>query len=134
MKALDLKTWVIWALRKASYRWPARQAALRRAAADKADYLRWPGEKVSKLVRNFYFCKYCEQVFSRKGVSVDHIEPVVDPKTGWQGFDEYIRRMFCSEAGFQILCGECHDAKTKKENKGRKRGKRGKGKDHSDRS
>ena len=131
MKSIDLKTWVIWALRKASYRWPARQAALRTASATKEDYREFPGEKVSKLVRNFYFCKYCGQVFSRKGVSVDHIQPVVDPKKGWQGFDEYIRRLFCEKDGFQILCGECHDAKTARENKNRKRGKRGK--DHSDR-
>ena len=116
MKSIDLKTWVVWALRKASYRWPARQAALRHAAATKAEYVQHQGEGVSKLVRNFYFCAKCKLVFSRKGVSVDHIEPVVDPRKGWQGFDEYIRRMFCSETGFQILCGPCHDKKTKKEN------------------
>jgi 5-methylcytosine-specific restriction endonuclease McrA len=121
---VDLRTWVIWALRKASYRWPPRGACLRAAAADKSDYLRWPGEKVSKLVRNYYFCAHCENVFSRKGVSIDHIEPVVDPRKGWQGFDEYIKRMFCSEAGFQILCSACHDIKTKKENKIRQKYRR----------
>ena len=116
MKSIDLKTWVIWALRKASYRWPARQAALRHAGVTKEEYQKKPGEKVSKLVRNFYACAKCDLRFSRKGVSIDHIEPVVNPKTGWEGFDEYIRRMFCSESGFQLLCGPCHDAKTKKEN------------------
>lgn len=112
---IDLKTWVIWCLRKASYRWPPRQAALRNAAVSKAFYLKHPGEKVSKLVRNFYQCAKCKLAFSRKGVSIDHVDPVVDPKRGWQGFDEYIKRMFCSEDGFQILCGTDHDAKTAKE-------------------
>lgn len=125
---MDLKTWVIWSLRKASYRWPPRNAALRKSAATKAEYDKLPGEKVSKLVRNFYRCKACKKVFSRKGVSIDHIKPVVNPKRGWQGFDEYIRRMFCGADGFQILCGKCHDAKTAKEREVRKEAKKGKAK------
>jgi hypothetical protein len=115
MKTIDLKTWVVWALRKASYRWPPRNAALRASSATKAEYAKNPGEKVSKLVRNFYRCAICKKVFSRKGVSIDHIAPVVDPRRGWQGFDEYVKRMFCSEKGFQIICGKDHDAKTAKE-------------------
>ena len=111
----DLKTWVIWCLRKASYRWPPRQAALREAAVSKVYYLKHPGEKVSKLVRNFYKCAKCKLAFSRKGVSIDHVDPVVDPRRGWQGFDEYIKRMFCGKDGFQILCGTDHDEKTARE-------------------
>lgn len=118
---IDLKQWVIWTLRKASYRWPPRQEALHNASVSKADYLKRPGEKVSKLVRNFYRCSKCFRVFSRKGVSIDHIEPVVDPRKGWQGFDVYIKRMFCAVYGFQVLCSTCHDAKTAKENIVRKK-------------
>jgi len=120
MKPIDLKTWVIWSLRKASYRWPPRNAALREAACTKAQYAKKPGEKVSKLVRNFYRCEKCRLVYARTGVSIDHIKPVVDPKKGWQGFDEYIARMFVGVSGFQILCTRCHDEKTKRENKIRK--------------
>lgn len=121
---MDLKTWVIWSLRKASYRWPPRNAALRAASATKAEYDKKPGEKVSKLVRNFYRCKRCSMVFSRKGVSIDHIKPVVDPNRGWKNFDEYIARMFVGASGFQILCNKCHDAKTKKEGEVRKEAKK----------
>jgi hypothetical protein len=121
---VDLRTWVIWALRKASYRWPPRQAALQAMRAARADFRKHGGEKVSKLVRNFYFCAHCDKVFSRKGVSIDHVEPVVDPRHGWQGFDEYIKRMFCLVDGFQILCHNCHDTKTKKENKIRQKYRR----------
>ena len=120
MKPIDLKTWVIWSLRKASYRWPPRNACLREAACTKEQYAKKPGEKVSKLVRNFYRCEKCRLVYGRKGVSIDHIKPVIDPKKGWQGFDEYIARMFVGVSGFQILCKECHDEKTKRENKIRK--------------
>ncbi len=117
---VDLKTWVIWALRKASYRWPPRQQALRDAAATREDYNKYGAERVSKLVRNFYWCAKCEEVFSRKGVSIDHVVPVVDTRMGWQGFDEFIRRMFCDVSGFQILCSNCHDTKTQRENKVRR--------------
>ena len=118
-KPMDLKTWVVWSLRKASYRWPPRNAALRASACTKEQYAKAPGEKVSKLVRNFYRCKGCALVFSRKGVSIDHIKPVIDPKKGFQGFDVYIPRMFVPVAGFQILCDKCHDAKTKRETRTR---------------
>lgn len=51
-------------------------------------------------------------------VNHDHIEPIV-PLEGYTGGDwnwhEYIERMFCDDVGFQILCSECHDIKTKKE-------------------
>ena len=110
---MDLQTWVRWSLRKASYRWPPRNAALRAAAVtvgkNSAILKKFP------RCRNFYTCAGCKEVLPRKGVSIDHIDPVVDPKKGWQGFDQYINRMFCNAAGFQILCKVCHDAKTKTE-------------------
>lgn len=120
---IDLNTWLRWTLRKASYRWPPRNAALRAAACTKEQYAKHPGERVSKLVRNFYRCAKCRLVFSRKGVSIDHIKPVVDPKRGYRSLDEYAIRMFCSADGFQILCKVCHDAKTKAETGIRKKHK-----------
>ena len=47
---------------------------------------------------------------------MDHIDPVVNPETGFTTFDDYIERMFCGVAGFQVLCKSCHDAKTYLEN------------------
>jgi len=112
-KANSFRTWMIWQLRRLSYRWPPRQAALRGAqrvvtAALKKEYPR---------CRNFYQCAVCGEVFSRKEVSVDHIDPVIDPKRGWQGFEVYIKRLFCGAQGFQIICSDCHDAKTAHERK-----------------
>jgi len=121
MKPVDLKTWVIWSLRKASYRWPPRNACLRDAKVEvgKSSAI----QKEYPRVRNFYECAGCEETYPRQQVSIDHIKPVVDPKKGWQGFDEYISRMFCGPDGFQILCKDCHDTKTKRENKVRKENK-----------
>lgn len=115
MPAKDLKQFVQWTLRKASYRWAPRSAAFRAAGSTKEAYRKNPGEKVSKLVRNFFRCAICKKIFSRKGVSADHIVPVVDPKKGWESLEVYVERLFCSADGFQIICKADHDAKTKKE-------------------
>ena len=119
-KAGSFKEWVVWQLRRLSYRWPARSAAFRRAAASRTDYRNNPGETVTKRVRNFYFCEKCKRVFSRKGVTADHKLPVIDPKKGFENFDVYIRRLFCEAFGFQIICNHCHDKKTKSETQVRK--------------
>ena len=51
---------------------------------------------------------------------VDHINPVVDPRCGFVSWDELIKRLFCEEEGFQLLCVSCHKAKTKDEREDRK--------------
>ena len=52
----------------------------------------------------------------RHSIAVDHRTPVVDPLTGWTNWDDYVERMFCEESGFDILCHDHHDEKTKGEN------------------
>jgi len=126
-KAPSFKTWIIWTLRKASYRWPARSAAFRKAAATLREFkTNWgiDPKAVNRRVRNFYWCKLCTQVFPRKLVSADHITPVIDPFRGFVDWNEYIKRLFCSADGFQILCKQCHDDKTKRERKVRSRKRR----------
>jgi hypothetical protein len=46
---------------------------------------------------------------------VDHIHPVIDPDIGFTSWDSLVDRMFCEADGLQILCHECHSAKTKDE-------------------
>ena len=46
---------------------------------------------------------------------VDHIDPIVDPAIGFNGWDNLISRMFCEVDKLQVLCKPCHDEKTKKE-------------------
>jgi len=52
----------------------------------------------------------------KKQVHVDHISPVVDPKTGFIGWDIYLSRLFTQIENLQVLCVACHKIKTKKEN------------------
>ena len=55
-----------------------------------------------------------------KDVQVDHVAPVVDPKRGFKGWDEYISRLYCESDNLQVLCIPCHKKKTEKERKKRK--------------
>jgi hypothetical protein len=63
--------------------------------------------------------KVVEQFPDKKVIAgkiyMDHIEPVVDPDEGYNGWDSFIERLFCDEEGFQLLCKECHDEKTAQE-------------------
>lgn len=110
---LSLKQWLVWQLRKASYRWPYRYEAM----------------KLAKTGKNTYKCAICGGNYERKGgtgtrksISLDHIKPCVDPskpnafeadlETCICGVCEYIRRMFPPATGFQVLCKLCHDTKT----------------------
>ena len=115
--AKDFKTWLIWTMRKASYRWPPRSQAFRAAQVSRSEYVKTPGPgaAASDRVRNFYRCALCKKVYARTRVSADHIKPVVDPKRGWQDWEEYLQRLFCEVKGFQIICSDCHDQKTKRE-------------------
>lgn len=119
-QAGSLKEWLIWQLRRLSYKWPPRGKALYEARRSFQEFKRQPGVKpasVSKRIRSFYECAKCGRVFPRRMVSVDHITPVVDPRTGWTSFEDYLQRLFCSQKGFQILCERDHDNKTKSEGK-----------------
>lgn len=95
----NLKSFVTQALRRASYKWPARTEALRQA----------------RLRRGIYQCADCEGEFKRKEVHLDHIQPVVS-FDGFGTWDDFILRLFCDVDGFQVLCEPCHSAKTLVEN------------------
>lgn len=99
-----MKKFLIAILRRASYKWPPRNEAL----------------KTARIERGLYKCNACSNSFGRKEIKIDHIEPVVDPLKGFQTWDEYINRMFCQKEGFQILCEPCHNIKSDIEKKIRK--------------
>lgn len=63
----------------------------------------------------FSLCSSCREEVPEKHTQVDHISPVVDPLVGFQGWDEYIERLFCEKENFQVLCKPCHEEKTNTE-------------------
>lgn len=91
------KNWLISTLRRASYRWPARNESL----------------KLARIDRGLYQCAICKGSFKRDQVQLDHIVPVI-PLTGtFSTWDEFINRLFCPVDGYQVICAEnCHSAKT----------------------
>ena len=73
-------------------------------------------KRQAKVAYNSYKCAACGEAFASKEVEVDHIVPAGSLKT----FDDlpgFAERMFCEVDGFQVLCKECHQAKTNKERK-----------------
>lgn len=62
----------------------------------------------------------CKDMYKNNEIVLDHIKPVVDPKTGFTTWDDYIDRMFPEKEGFQVLCSGCHDIKTELEDEMRK--------------
>lgn len=66
----------------------------------------------------WYFCEKCGADIQK--VEVDHIIPVILPEEGFTGWDTYIKSKFVAEEDLMGLCHECHQAKTKEENKRRR--------------
>lgn len=94
------KAFAIAALRRASYRWPGRYKAAKRA----------------HIGRNEYVCECCGVVVGRKQKQMDHVDPVI-PTSGWAGFDSYVDRLLVDEHAWQTLCKDCHKDKSNQENK-----------------
>lgn len=83
-------------------------------------------KKRSHVARGLYRCDGCEKevpptIFDEdkrkrvKNIFVDHIEPIIDPATGFTTWDECIERMFCDSDNLQLLCKECHSVKSQEE-------------------
>lgn len=51
---------------------------------------------------------------------IDHIDPVIDPVTGFVSWDNVIERLFVEKEGLQLLCASCHQMKTADERQVRK--------------
>lgn len=66
----------------------------------------------------WYRCEICKQ--EREKIDVDHISPVVSPKEGFTGWDNYIASKFVTQDRLQGICSDCHRAKTKEENQRRR--------------
>jgi len=95
-KLPKLESWLRTKLRRISIQWPAKNEALKRARAE----------------RGKYQCAECNKLFPHKKVHVDHLKSVINIKTGFTDWNEFISRLFVDIDGLQILCLRCHDNKT----------------------
>ena len=109
------RSFVTSALRAASRRWPPKFKALKEAFVGRKTI-----KKTGKLAMH-YKCAKCKKHFVAADVQVDHIFPVVDPKTGFVSWDLFIDRIFCEIENLQVMCKPCHKVKTEEEKAERKK-------------
>lgn len=104
-------------LRATSVRWPPRYQAL----ADAFDHqgINPATGRKAKLYR----CKSCNNLFPSAQIEINHIIPVV-PVTGFDNWDNVIKRMFCEKEHLEALCKPCHKSLTLAENQQRKENKK----------
>jgi 5-methylcytosine-specific restriction endonuclease McrA len=75
---------------------------------------------VSKSYAVFRTCNACGKLCKDTERDIDHIDPV-GPMPEYPFCDNsleiWIRRLFCNADNLQVLCKECHKAKTARERK-----------------
>lgn len=96
-------------LRNGSLRWKPRNDALNAAYARDG-----VNEKTGRKCKLHRCCR-CSSLSPKSAMKVDHIDPVVDPAVGFQGWDSFINRLFCEVDNLQVMCEECHNRKTSAE-------------------
>lgn len=107
--------------------WCHLRSTLRRAyrfwkpgiAALNAARLPYRGIKGQKWA---YLCADCQKIFRRKGVQIDHVEPVGE-LTRLEHIADFIRRLTPENiTAYKIRCLKCHQAKTDSERTSRRKG------------
>ena len=106
MKSFNFNRWLISQLRRLSFRVPRVYSIVKDAA---------------RLDRGIYQCQICKSKVRNGDYAIDHIRPVIDPSTGFRSWDDYIDRLFCGPEGLQLICHPCHDKKTERENRRRRK-------------
>jgi len=116
------------ALRRAFIRSPQIKAVMVAARKEEVKYNK--DGSIAKQKAVFYQCAVCKQWFKGEHVAVDHIDPVINPKTGFVNWDVFIERLDCSVDNLQVICSytkkhqdkthqyggySCHTIKTQQE-------------------
>jgi hypothetical protein len=99
------------ALRSASMRWPPKYKVKSKARVERGLY-RCEGYNREAHVVPASLPPKPGNKRRIDNVLVDHIVPVVCPNMGFVDWDSFIDRLFCDSSGLQVLCHECHLAKT----------------------
>lgn len=73
--------------------------------------------KLATRPGNIRVCAKCEKPFPKRETHVDHVNPVIDPTTGFTTWESYFGRLYVGVDQLQVLCKKDHKVKTKAENK-----------------
>jgi hypothetical protein len=90
------------ALRRVFARSPQVRAVKDRARKEEPKFNK--DGSVSKKPRVLFQCAECNKYFKGAHVAVDHIDPVINPKTGYKDWNTFIERLDCPEDNLQVLC------------------------------
>jgi len=97
-------------LRSATRKWAPIQQCKKRAHIKRGEY---KCDSCGEIVNPTYYNE--EKRVRTRNVFVDHIDPIVDPNVGFTTWDDIINNMFCELDNLQLLCGKCHEVKSKQE-------------------
>lgn len=103
------RAFIISALRAASRRWPPKFQTLQEACVGQQI-----NQKTNRISKH-YKCATCSKTVPTSEIQIDHISPIVPPRTGFTTWDDFIERLFCEKDNLQALCKPCHLLKTKEE-------------------
>lgn len=82
--------------------------------------LHWVGRTEAKAAarveRGRYKCAYCGNIFGPGEIELDHRVPVINIRTSFTNWDDYINSLFCDSSNFAVTCRPCHSSKTMIEN------------------
>lgn len=107
------KNWILHQLRRISLKWPPRCRALERTK--KTFYI--TSKKGTQVKRVSWTCEMCGKAdLKDKEKQLDHKLAVVDPVVGYIDLEVYADRLFCDDTGWQVICLECHETKSRQEN------------------
>lgn len=86
--------------------------------------MRWPPKnellRKAREGRGLYRCNCCKELVPlsvkvdgklKRNVEVNHKVPVTLPGA-WDGWDNFIERLFVEEGGLEVLCSDCHSQHT----------------------
>ena len=110
-----LRSFIQSALRKAFSRYPPKYGAMKKALVGKKQ------NKTTGRMAYHYRCSKCRKHFPSIDIQIDHKEPVVHVEKGFEDWNTYVERLFCSEDNLQVLCKSCHSKKSEGENRKRRK-------------
>lgn len=107
------KSFIKGGLRSLTNRWGPKSACVKDAWLERGVY------KCAGYKRRWHKVPVSIKVGKKRmrNIAVDHIDPVVNPTTGFVSWDNLIERLFVEKDGLQLLCKACHDEKTSDERK-----------------
>lgn len=70
---------------------------------------------ISKIKKVEFQCEICGNWFMRKHTAIDHVDPVINPETGFVDWNTFIERLDCDISNLQCICSytKKHEDSTK---------------------